>query len=126
MNQTMNYDSLLNFTANRTLTVDRFYPTQFNVRLYNYFDKTISRAKLEELMVSLLDTYKEYFVNVNVQGLPSNGESILLNLSKYDYPQQLQILELRMNLISSYAEEMYEKEPIIQKVSMISSHRSIT
>ena len=111
VNQTMNYDSLLNFTANRTLTVDRFYPTQFSVCLYNYFDKTISRAKLEELMVSLLDTYKEYFINVNVQGLPSNSKSVLLNLASYDYPQQLQILELRMNLISSYAEEMYEKEP---------------
>ena len=109
--QTMNYDSLLNFTANRTLTVDRFYPTQFNVRLYNYFDKTISQAKLKELMVSLLDTYREYFVNVNVQGLPSNRESILSDLSEYDYPQQLQILELRMNLISSYAQEMYELDP---------------
>lgn len=110
-NQTMSYDSLLNFTANRTLTVDRFHPTLFNVTLYDHFDKTISRANLEKILHSLLGVYQSHFAKVNVQGAPSDGNQMEFNLPEYDYPQQLQILQERMQIISAYAEEMYEREP---------------
>ena len=108
--QTMNYDSLLNFTANRTLTIDQFHPTQFSVTLYNTFDEKISRADLTKLLESLLTQYQAHFAAVNVQGLPAN-DMLKLDLSDYDYPQQLQILQLRLNLVSDYATELYEREP---------------
>ena len=109
--QTMSYDSLLNFTANRTLTVDRYHPTLFRVTLYNYFDSHISRAKLENLLRSLLSAYQSQFAVEYAQGAMAVGEDDSFELSNYDYPQQLQILQQRLAAVSAYAQEMYEREP---------------
>lgn len=109
--QTMSYDSLLNLTASRTLTIDRFHPTLFGVTLYNRFDEKISKAKLTELLTNLLLVYRERFAKVYAQGAPSDGVSVTFALADYDYPQQLQILQQRLTFLSDYASEMYEREP---------------
>ncbi|MBR7000797.1 MAG: hypothetical protein IKI01_09375 [Lachnospiraceae bacterium] len=109
--QTMSYDSLLNLTASRTLTVDRFHPTLFGVKLYNRFDKKISKAKLTELLTNLLSVYQKRFARVYSQGTPTDSTGMVFVLSDYDYPQQLQILQQRLEYLSDYATEMYEREP---------------
>lgn len=109
VNETMSYDSLLNFTANRTLTVDRFHPTLFHVTIYDHFDRKISKVSLEKLLKCLLTAYQSHFAQVNVQGVPEKDSMFVL--SDYDYPQQLQILEQRLQIMSAYASEMYEQEP---------------
>ncbi len=113
--QTMSYDSLLDFTANRTLTVAQFHPTLFRVTLYNYFDPHISRAKLSSILNNLLEEYKTHFASEYALGLPNNSNSsATFNLSEYDYPQQMQILQMKLQIISSYAEEMYLREPLFR------------
>lgn len=109
--QTMSYDSLLNLTASRTLTIDRFHPTLFGVTLYNRFDEKISQAKLTELLSNLLSVYQKHFAKVYAQGAPSDNTGVSFVLSDYDYPQQLQILQQRLAFLSDYAAEMYEREP---------------
>lgn len=109
--QTMSYDSLLNLTASRTLTIDRFHPTLFGVTLYNRFDEKIPQAKLTELLSNLLSVYQKHFAKVYAQGAPSDNTGVSFVLSDYDYPQQLQILQQRLNFLSDYAAEMYEREP---------------
>lgn len=112
VDQTMSYDSLLNFTASRTLTIDRFHPTTFRVSLYNHFDEKIAKADLEKLLSSILLQFEKRFALVHTQGVPELG--VEFEIARYDYPQQLEILEKQLNSIGSYATEMYEKEPVFR------------
>lgn len=110
--QTMSYDSLLNLTASRTLTVDRFHPTLFSVTLYDRFDTKLSKAQQTKILESLLEVYKEHFAMVYGQG--TMGKELatgFFTFAEYDYPQQLSIMQLLLNTISDYAAEMYEREP---------------
>lgn len=107
--QSMSYESLLDFTTNRTLTTERFNPTLFTVKLYNHFDEKISKEDQEKLLTSILTVYKVRFAKMYTQGLPTKNSAF--PLAGYDYPQQLEILEQRLEIIGNYANEMYEKEP---------------
>ena len=60
----MNYESLLNFTANREMILTILHPTTFNISLYSTFDEGISKAKLVELMKAIMEAYKEHFARV--------------------------------------------------------------
>lgn len=110
--QMMNYESLLDFSANRTLTLSDYHPTLYTVVLYNGFDSKISKGDLEKLMHAIMDSYKEYFSEVYTAG--KNAVSVSYNLNDYDYPQQLTILTRTMEDAISYADELYEKEPALR------------
>lgn len=110
--QMMSYESLLDFSANRTFAVSDYHPTLYTVVLYNGFDKNISKGDLEKLMHAIMDSYKTYFNNVYTAG--KNALKISYNLEEYDYPQQLTILTSTMEDTIAYADEMYEKEPALR------------
>ena len=107
--ETMSYDSLLNFTASRTLTIDRFHPTTFEVKLYDTALKSISKAEQEKLLNEILAAFKTNFAVVHAEGVPSLGSEF--TLSDYDYPQQMTIIEEQLSAMAGYAAEMYEKDP---------------
>ncbi|MCR5466446.1 MAG: hypothetical protein K6F11_06390 [Lachnospiraceae bacterium] len=107
--ETMSYDSLLNFTASRTLTIDRFHPTTFEVKLYDTALKSISKAEQEKLLNEILSAFKTNFAVVHAEGVPSLGSEF--TLSDYDYPQQMTIIEEQLSAMAGYASEMYEKDP---------------
>lgn len=109
VNQTMSYDSLLDFTANRQLTIDKFHPTQFTVTLTNSVNTKLSKAQMESLLKNIMTSYKEYFAQVSVMGKP--GDSMPLDLAGYDYAQQLEIIEQRILIMMEYATELYTNEP---------------
>ena len=110
--QMMNYESLLDFSANRELTLSDYHPTLYTVKLYNGFDSKISKGDLEKLLRAIMDSYKAYFSEVYAAG--KNSVSIAYNLADYDYPQQLTILTTTMEDAIAYADEMYEKEPALR------------
>ncbi len=110
--QMMNYESLLDFSANRELTVSDYHPTLYTVKLYNGFDEKIPKGDLEKLLHAIMDSYKAYFSKVYTAG--QNSVSIAYNLEDYDYPQQLTILTTTMEDAIRYADEMYEKEPALR------------
>ena len=107
--QVMNYESLLNFTANRETTVGDFHPTTFNLVLYDDFADNVSQAQLEALLQGLLTSYKSYFSRVYSNGLVP--ENLLFDVDNYDYPQQLEIIQGHFETMAQYAAEMYEMEP---------------
>ena len=107
--ETMSYDSLLNFTASRTLTIDRFHPTTFEVKLYDTALKSISKSEQEKLLNEILSAFKTNFAVVHAEGVPSLGSEF--TLSDYDYPQQMTIIEEQLSAMAGYASEMYEKDP---------------
>ena len=107
--ETMNYDSLLNFTASRTLTIDRFHPTTFEVKLYDTALKGIKKDEQQKLLDEILSVFKSNFALVHAEGVPSLGSEF--TLSDYDYPQQMTIIEEQLSAMAKYASEMYEKDP---------------
>ena len=107
--ETMSYDSLLNFTASRTLTIDRFHPTTFEVKLYDTALKSISKTEQEKLLNEILSAFKTNFAVVHAEGVPSLGSEF--TLSDYDYPQQMTIIEEQLSAMAGHAAEMYEKDP---------------
>ena len=107
--QVMHYESLLNFTANRELTIGDYHPTTFNIQLYNGFDKSLSKEQLSSLLQSILDAYRARFAKVYAFGLDTNNARFALD--DYDYPQQLQIIEEQLDTMSAYALELYDHDP---------------
>ena len=107
--QAMSYDSLLNFTANRKLTIDEFHPTQFTITLTNSSKLNLSKAQMQTLLKNIMAEYKTYFAEVSVMGRPGDTEPF--DLTGYDYAQQLEIIERRIEIMENYAVEMYTNEP---------------
>ena len=107
--QVMHYESLLNFTSSRELTIGDYHPTTFKIALYDSFDKSISQEKLSLLLRSILDAYRAYFARVYAFGLDT--QLTLFTLDDYDYPQQLQIIEKKLTSLLEYALELYEDDP---------------
>lgn len=109
--QMTSYDSLLDFTTSREFNMKKFNPTQFSVSLNNEFDPQISNVDLGNLLQSILKAYKEYFITNYSFGYSTSAYNDLFDLSTYDYPQMLQVIELDMNQIAQYATELYENDP---------------
>ncbi len=109
--QMMNYESLLDFSANRTLAISDYHPTLYSVKLYNGFDPKISKGNLEKLLKAVMESYKNRFGELYAAG--KNAVKISYNLEDFDYPQQLTILTRTMEDTITYADEMYAKEPTL-------------
>ena len=109
--QMMNYESLLDFNASRTLAVSDYHPTLYTVKLYNGFDPKISKGNLEKLLKAVMESYKSRFGELYAAG--KNAVKIAYNLEDFDYPQQLTILTRTMEDTITYADEMYAKEPTL-------------
>lgn len=107
--QITQFDSLLDFGASQAVTLGTYHPTTFDVALHNDFDKSLSKDRLSSLLKSILDAYRAYFARAYSFGLDT--ELTLFTLEDYDYPQQLQILEKRLAVMSDYAQELYEVDP---------------
>ena len=107
--QVMHYESLLNFAANRELTIGGYHPTTFIISLSNEFDKSLSKEQLSALLQGILDAYRVRFARVYAFGL--DPEQTLFSLDAYDYPQQLQIIEKQLTAVSEHALELYEDGP---------------
>ncbi len=107
--QMTSYESVLDFSANRTVMASTFHPTLYSIVLYNNFDKSISKDDLQKLLGCILSAYKDYFTRTYAAG--SNDIEMQATLKDYDYPQQLTILTHQIEESVTYAEEMYEKKP---------------
>ena len=109
VSQLMNYESLLDFSASRTLTISRYYPAQYRISLASDFDPSISRADLESLLQSVLDVYKADFTRK--YSMASGESAFNFTFAEFDYPQQLEVISAVIQQTSRYAEAMYQKEP---------------
>ena len=107
--QVMHYESLMNFTASRELTIGDYHPTTFSIALYNGFDRSLSKEQLSSLLKSIMEAYQAYFAKAYSFGLDT--KIAIFSIDGYDYPQQLQIIEKHLSSLSAYALELYDKDP---------------
>ena len=108
--QLTRYVSLLNSgaDANQAAVTD-FHATQYNVILYNDFDKNISSEKLTELSNNILSSFRDYFAKTYAMTMQPAEDTDTMNT--YDYAQQLDIISQSTNQKKDYADQMQTLAP---------------
>ena len=104
--QMTKYVSLLDTGADNTAAVTDYHPTQYEVTLYNDFDKGIASRKLSELLENILTAYRAYFAKTYAASLDQTNP--IVNLPDYDYAQQMDAISESVSQQIRYAEEMKE------------------
>ena len=107
--QMTTYVSLLDQEAESLATVYDYRATQYNVVLYNGFDKSISSSGLTELLGNIMTAYRAYFTKTYAVNL--DREDAIANLAEYDYAQQLEAISESAAQQSRYAGELAEMAP---------------
>ena len=101
--QMTKYESLLSGDLGKVNAVD-YHATMYNVTLYNDFDKSISAADLEKLLSAIMKQFRTRF-EMTYSVILAQDE-FLSDLTEYDYPQQLELLEGAVNRYAEYASQM--------------------
>jgi len=107
----MDYDSVLRAEDTKELVSKNYYPTKYNVVLYNYFDSRISKGDLTKLLDTLVSTYYNYFIKEYSKSYDFDLLATNLDVYGYDYVQQVEILMSKISLIKQYCDEAYELKP---------------
>lgn len=100
------FDSLYNFSESRAVVLNDYYPTVYNIKLYDGFDTGISDDNLKKLVNSIANEYKQFFINEYSYILDTSNINKTLVLDDYDFFQRIKILNMRLSEIKSYAKEL--------------------
>ena len=109
LNQVMSYESLMDFTVNREVTVNDYHPTQFMVNLYDDFGLT--KAQLTGLLDSVTKAYADDFAAVYSLSVSAPAYTGVLFPEEIDYAQRISVLETNVDQLTAYAQAMTEKDP---------------
>jgi hypothetical protein len=109
LEQIMSYDSLMDFTSTQKLTLSKYHPTLFTVRLCDDFDKSIGAGELTGLLQNILENFRSKFSET--YGACAKWQDDYSPLENYDYPQALEILQETIEQRARYASEMSEEAP---------------
>ncbi len=104
-------DSVLDFSANKSLSIGDYRPTLFHVSLYNDFDPSVSRTDLEALLRNVLEAYREQFTATYAIGSGLENYFDLLNVDGLDYAEQAALLRHGLEILGDYAAELAAKDP---------------
>lgn len=104
--QMTGYESLLTGDAGKVSAAD-YHATLYSVTLYNDFDKSISRENLEKILANIMTEFRTQFEKTYSVFLAE--DSLLANLTGYDYPQQLELLQSSVSRYESFAKQLAEE-----------------
>ena len=103
------YSSLYNFSESRSISINDYYPTLYQLQLFDNFDTSVSDSTLKTIVREIADEYKKNFINEYIYTYDVDGIDNLLPLSDYDYSQRVKIIKLRLSTLEKYSEMMMEK-----------------
>ena len=109
--QIKSFDSLLASDPTRQVRVSEYYPTHYNIYIYNRFSRQLSGTQLNDLLAAVLAEYKIAFTNLYNAGIDWSVVDDLCVEKDYDYIQQLSLLSTRLDVIRRYARELNDAEP---------------
>jgi len=112
VSQMTRYSSVTDASSSQMLTLSEYHPTVFNILLYKDFDPSISKNDLVNLLNSILQTYRNWFAQVYAMG--SIDEIKVESIEDYDYFQQLEMLQFKLQQAAGYSDEMAGKAPTLQ------------
>ena len=102
------FDSLYDFSGSRSVSLNDYYPTTYNIKLYDSFDTSISDTDLEKLVEDIAEAYKDFFISEYVYIIDTTAFNEVLILDDYDYFQRIKILKMKINEIKKFSQEMFE------------------
>lgn len=111
--QMTRYVSLLSTEGNEQAAVLDYHATQYNVTLYNDFDRKIAPGRLKELLGNIMTAYRTYFAESYSAKLYSAnmGQADSEALAGYDYAQQLEAIGESVRQQGRYADELAGMAP---------------
>ena len=112
VSQMTRYSSVTDASSSQMLTLSEYHPTVFNIVLYKDFDSSISKNDLIELLDSILQSYRNWFAKVYAMG--SIDAIQVESIEDYDYFQQLEMLQFKLQQAAGYSIEMTGKAPTLQ------------
>ena len=111
LKQVMSYESLMDFTVNREVTVNDYHPTQFMVNLYDDFG--LKKAQLTGLLDSVMKAYADDFAATYSLTVSAPAYTGVLDPAEIDYAQRISVLETNVDQLTAYAQAMTEKDPSV-------------
>lgn len=102
--QMTQYISLLDTAADNQAIMKDYHATQYNITLYNDFDKQISAGKLTELLGKIMTAYRVYFGKNYAANLEK--AIAITDITEYDYAQQMEAINEDISQHIRYAEEL--------------------
>ena len=103
------YNSIMEADSSKQLALAEYHPTVFNVMLYDDFDTSISKSSLTNLLGEILNSYRDYYSRIYSMGTIDGVD--IETLGTYDYFQEMEILDNKLQQSTDYANEMGEVEP---------------
>ena len=110
ISQLKDYDSLYDFSESRTITLNDYYPTIYQLQLYDDFDPGVSESTMRKIVKAIAENYRGYFINRYRHALYTQNLDNILILGNYDFSQRIKVLKYRMNLLEQYAGELYKAD----------------
>ena len=112
VSQVTKYNSVLSASSSQTYTLSEYHPTVYSVILYNDFDPQIASSDLSSLLENILLSYKTWFkIHYSIGTIDGVDEEKLAN---YDYFQQIDILESKLDQAIDFSTEMADKDETMQ------------
>ena len=105
------YQSLYDYEGFRDVKEYNFYPTVYNITLYDNFDPELSDSALADILTAIVKKYKEYFLKTYVYAYESGEENSILSLEDADYRHQINLISGRLRILKDYAEKLYQRHP---------------
>ena len=111
--QMTKYVSVMDANADMQAALTDFHATQYDIKLYNSFDETISSGKLTELLQNILVAYRNYFAKTYGASMDATGT--LMIQPEYDYAQMLETISANVKQEKRFAQEMQRLAPEFQE-----------
>ena len=112
LDKIMSYDSLMEFTSTQEFKLSEYHPTLYTVTLCDDFDKSISAGELKDLLQKILESFRLKFAET--YGATAKWVDDYSELEDHDYPQQLEILQEKIEQRARYARKMADQAPLFR------------
>ena len=103
------YEKVLNSESSRKIDSKDYHPVRYRFNVYKDLDNRLSKGKLNDLLGNIVDEYCNKFYVTYKKTFDENAYQDLFNLDNYDYIYQGQIVSTRLEVLMSYADEIYNE-----------------
>ena len=101
------YEKILDSESSRKIGSKDYHPVRYRFNVYQNLDNKLSSSKLNKFLDNIVEEYTNKFYITYKKTFDENAYQDLFNLDNYDYIYQGQIVSTRLNVLMSYANELY-------------------
>ena len=103
------YEKIMNSESSRKISSKDYHPVRYRFYAYQNLDNKLSRSKLNGFLNNIVEEYCNKFYVTYRKTFDENAYQDLFNLDNYDYIYQGQIVSTRLEVLMSYADEIYNE-----------------